>query len=93
VIVVGSAEDPVVEAAAAMGRVEATGVAAAGQYLSSGAAARLVVIVLEAEGDPFELWSWVHEHRPDLERVLAFVGGKEHRSMRSTGSGTTACWP
>jgi O-antigen/teichoic acid export membrane protein len=78
VIVVGSAEDPVVEAAAIVGRVEAMGVAAAGQYLLSGASPRLMVVVLEADGDPFELWSWTHEQRPDLERVLAFVGGKEH---------------
>lgn len=78
VIVVGAADDPVVEAAAAVGRVEVMGVAEAGHYLASGAAARLVVVVLEPEGDPVALWSWTHEHRPDLERVLAFVGGPAH---------------
>lgn len=77
VIVVGSADDPVVEAAAVVGRVEAMSVPAARQYLSSSAAARLVV-VLKADGDPFALWSWTHEQRPDIERVLAFVGGREH---------------
>lgn len=78
VIVVGSADDPVVAAAGVVGRVEAMGVAEAGHYLSSGAVARLVVVVLEPDGDPFALWSWTHEHRPDLERVLAFVGGQAH---------------
>ncbi|MCA9709878.1 MAG: lipopolysaccharide biosynthesis protein [Myxococcales bacterium] len=78
VIVVGTGDDPVVEAASVLGRVEAMGVAEAGHYLSSGAPVRLVVVVLEDDGDPSMLWSWTHEHRPDLERVLAFVGGREH---------------
>jgi O-antigen/teichoic acid export membrane protein len=78
VIVVGPSDDPVVEAAGVVGRVEAMSVAEAGHHLSSGAAARVVLVVLPPDGDPVALWSWTHEHRPDLERALAFVGGRAH---------------
>lgn len=78
VVVVGPLDHPVIEAARILGRVEVMGVVEAGHYLASGASARLVVVVLERDGDPNELWSWTRENRPDLERVLAFVGGPEH---------------
>lgn len=78
VLVVGPADAPVVAAAAVLGRVEAMSMAEAGHALTAGATARLVVVVLEPDGDPVALWSWTLEHRPDLAPVLAFVGGPPH---------------
>ena len=59
--------------------------AESGQYLLSGGSATLVLVVLEPDGDPQELWSWTCENRPDLVDALAFVGGKESPLYEAEG--------
>ena len=85
VVIVGSASDALVEAAAVRRRVQVMSMAESGQYLLSGGSATLVLVVLEPDGDPQELWSWTCENRPDLVDALAFVGGKESPLYEAEG--------
>jgi len=67
----------VVDAAQALGRVERMSQAQTADLLGSGVQTKLVLALLGPGVDPYRLWSWIHEHRPDLESRLAFVKGEE----------------
>ncbi|MCA9709868.1 MAG: polysaccharide biosynthesis C-terminal domain-containing protein, partial [Myxococcales bacterium] len=68
---------PLTEAAAALGRAEAMLPGAAGEYIGSGAALRLVVVQLGPDSDPREQYVWLQDNRPDLLPRLVFAVGRD----------------
>ncbi|MEX1366688.1 MAG: oligosaccharide flippase family protein [Nannocystaceae bacterium] len=66
----------VIEAAGGLGQVASAGMADAEAFLRSGAALRLLLVVLPEDGNAADLWQWLREFRPDLCARSAFVGGR-----------------